>query len=30
HQGVCLHASLLCLTHPQSGERLRFESPAPF
>ncbi|PXB71088.1 RNA pseudouridine synthase, partial [Pseudomonas aeruginosa] len=22
--------SLLCLTHPQSGERLRFESPAPF
>ncbi|MCP1608273.1 RluA family pseudouridine synthase [Pseudomonas citronellolis] len=27
---LCLHASLLCLTHPQSGERLRFESPAPF
>lgn len=27
---LCLHASLLGLTHPQSGERLRFESPAPF
>jgi len=27
---LCLHASLLCLTHPQTGERLRFESPAPF
>lgn len=27
---LCLHASLLCLTHPQSGERMRFESPAPF
>ncbi|WP_374442092.1 RluA family pseudouridine synthase [Pseudomonas panipatensis] len=27
---LCLHASLLCLSHPQSGERLRFESPAPF
>ena len=30
HERLCLHASLLCLTHPQSGERLRFESPAPF
>lgn len=27
---LCLHANLLGLTHPQSGERLRFESPAPF
>ncbi|TRX73689.1 RluA family pseudouridine synthase [Pseudomonas mangiferae] len=27
---LCLHASQLGLTHPQSGERLRFESPAPF
>lgn len=27
---LCLHASLLCLTHPKTGERLRFESPAPF
>lgn len=27
---LCLHASMLCLTHPQTGERLRFESPAPF
>lgn len=27
---LCLHASLLVLTHPVSGERLRFESPAPF
>ena len=27
---LCLHASLLCLTHPQTGGRLRFESPAPF
>lgn len=27
---LCLHASMLALTHPQSGERLRFESPAPF
>ena len=30
HERLCLHASLLCLTHPQSGERMRFESPAPF
>jgi len=27
---LCLHASMLALTHPQTGERLRFESPAPF
>ncbi len=27
---LCLHASLLCLNHPHSGERLRFSSPAPF
>ena len=27
---LCLHASLLVLTHPQTGQRLRFESPAPF
>ncbi|MCY1426079.1 Ribosomal large subunit pseudouridine synthase A [compost metagenome] len=30
HDRLCLHASMLCLTHPQTGERLRFESPAPF
>ncbi|MGE4407619.1 RluA family pseudouridine synthase [Pseudomonas sp.] len=30
HERLCLHASMLTLTHPQSGERLRFESPAPF
>jgi len=30
HDRLCLHASLLCLSHPHSGERLRFESPAPF
>jgi tRNA pseudouridine32 synthase/23S rRNA pseudouridine746 synthase len=27
---LCLHASMLSLSHPQSGERLRFECPAPF
>jgi len=27
---LCLHARLLVLTHPTSGERLSFESPAPF
>ncbi|MNT82215.1 Ribosomal large subunit pseudouridine synthase A [compost metagenome] len=27
---LCLHASMLGLTHPQSGERLRFDCPAPF
>ncbi|MBD9512699.1 RluA family pseudouridine synthase [Pseudomonas sp. PDM22] len=27
---LCLHASMLALTHPQTGERLRFESPTPF
>jgi tRNA pseudouridine32 synthase/23S rRNA pseudouridine746 synthase len=27
---LCLHASLLCLSHPHSGERLCFQSPAPF
>ena len=27
---LCLHASMLSFTHPQSGERLRFECPAPF
>lgn len=27
---LCLHASMLALTHPQTGERLRFASPAPF
>ncbi|MNP76953.1 Ribosomal large subunit pseudouridine synthase A [compost metagenome] len=30
HDRLCLHASLLCLSHPQTGERLRFECPAPF
>ena len=30
HDRLCLHASMLALTHPQSGERLRFECPAPF
>ena len=30
HERLCLHASMLSLTHPQSGERLRFECPAPF
>ncbi|MGO3552990.1 MAG: RNA pseudouridine synthase, partial [Pseudomonas helleri] len=24
------HASMLSFTHPQTGERLRFECPAPF
>ena len=27
---LCLHASLLTLTHPLSGERMSFTSPAPF
>src|SRR3990167_2464981 len=27
---LCLHACMLSLTHPQSGERLRFDCPAPF
>jgi tRNA pseudouridine32 synthase/23S rRNA pseudouridine746 synthase len=27
---LCLHASMLSFTHPQTGERLRFECPAPF
>ncbi|WP_145154850.1 RluA family pseudouridine synthase [Pseudomonas oryzihabitans] len=27
---LCLHASLLTLTHPVSGERMSFTSPAPF
>lgn len=27
---LCLHASMLTLTHPHSRERLRFESSAPF
>jgi tRNA pseudouridine32 synthase/23S rRNA pseudouridine746 synthase len=27
---LCLHASVLVLTHPVTGERLRFESTAPF
>src|SRR5690606_41463111 len=30
HERLCLHASMLALTHPQTGERMRFESPAPF
>ena len=30
HDRLCLHASMLALTHPSSGVRLRFESPAPF
>lgn len=30
HEHPCLHASLLRLTHPQSGECLRFKSPVPF
>ena len=30
HERLCLHASMLTLTHPQTGERLRFECPAPF
>jgi tRNA pseudouridine32 synthase/23S rRNA pseudouridine746 synthase len=27
---LCLHACMLGLSHPQSGERLRFDCPAPF
>lgn len=27
---LCLHASLLGFSHPATGERLRFECPAPF
>lgn len=27
---LCLHASRLALTHPDTGERLDFQSPAPF
>ena len=27
---LCLHASMLSLTHPQTGERMRFECQAPF
>ncbi|MFT0211852.1 RluA family pseudouridine synthase [Pseudomonas sp. F1_0610] len=27
---LCLHASMLALTHPATGEPMRFESPAPF
>ena len=27
---LCLHATTLSFTHPQSGERRTFESPAPF
>jgi tRNA pseudouridine32 synthase/23S rRNA pseudouridine746 synthase len=27
---LCLHASMLSFTHPVSGERLKFECPAPF
>jgi len=27
---LCLHASLLTLTHPLSGERMSFTSPTPF
>lgn len=27
---ICLHASALELTHPETGEILRFESPTPF
>ena len=27
---LCLHASMLTFTHPQTSERLRFECPAPF
>ena len=26
---LCLHAWLLCLTHPVTGERLEFETPVP-
>lgn len=27
---LCLHASMLAFSHPATGERLRFECPAPF
>lgn len=27
---LCLHASMLAFTHPVTGERLRFDCPAPF
>lgn len=27
---LCLHACMLSITHPVSGQRLRFESPTPF
>lgn len=27
---LCLHANMLAFSHPASGERLRFECPAPF
>jgi tRNA pseudouridine32 synthase/23S rRNA pseudouridine746 synthase len=27
---LCLHATLLEFTHPGTGERLSFQSPAPF
>lgn len=27
---LCLHAAMLGFTHPVTGERLRFECPAPF
>lgn len=30
HERLCLHASMLTLTHPQTGERLRFDCVAPF
>ncbi len=30
HSRLCLHASQLALTHPISGQRLHFTSPAPF
>lgn len=28
-QRLCLHAHLLCLSHPRTREQLKFESPAP-
>ncbi|WP_312154035.1 RluA family pseudouridine synthase, partial [Pseudomonas sp.] len=30
HERLCLHASMLSFTHPVSGQRLKFECPAPF
>lgn len=27
---LCLHASMLAFSHPATGERLRFQCPAPF